>query len=115
MWALIRQPTADAGSYADRRCGRCRQPQSRKPSANRSRGFFFFLGMDESSVVSDVTTTDASEMFYDARESPADDLSASFKRDHINSGKSPPPVVSQGWMSGNPLQDGQSAEIVVVR
>ena len=58
----------------------------------------------ESSVVSDVTTaTDASEMFYDARESPADDLSASFKRDHINSGKSPPPAVSNGWMSGNLL------------
>ena len=57
--------------------------------------------MRESSVVSDVTTaTDASEMFYDARESPADDLSASFKRDHINSGKSQP-VVSHGWMSGN--------------
>ena len=49
----------------------------------------------ESSVVSDVTTTDTSEMFYDARESPGDELSASFKRDHvvIPGGKSPPPTV----------------------
>ena len=47
--------------------------------------------MRESSVISDVTT-DTSDMFYDARESPGDDLSASFKRDYINSGKSPPAV-----------------------
>merc|ERR1719264_964829 len=45
--------------------------------------------MRESSVISDVTTN-TSDLFYDARESPGDDLSASFKRDYINSGKSPP-------------------------
>ena len=47
--------------------------------------------MRESSVISDVTT-DTSDLFYDARESPGDDLSASFKRDYINSRKSPPAV-----------------------